>query len=444
MKKVIAMLLVLSMVVVGATVFAREEPVIGESGYELYRGYDLGGITIDFWNFITGEDNKTLTRWVNKFNEENPYGVTINQDSMDGSVLSQKLPVALASNTGPQMTMGGVDIPAFADQGMILELSDIFEYTDLKREDFIDGLLDITSYEDGLYGIPFYIGATFMFWNKDLYRQAGLDPEQPPETWDELYANSVAISALGDEYYGLNFAWGLHFSIYDVMANFGGKIITIDEDTGLYKNELYSDENLEALGFWQNFYKEGLNPVDASDNLFYSGIIGTILAGPWAGGIARNEYGLDVGFGLAPGAKAGNYYFCACINMNITNNAKTFEEILACYVWMSYWNTPEPCIDFSLENSTPVYLVPAAGDERITSNADIAAMSNFEGRTAWNWIPVGFTYGSDVIEQMLSLFEALALGGDLETSLKTISDNVDEIIEEANAKRIADGKATAP
>ena len=179
------------------------------AGYQLYHGYDLSDVTIDFWNYITGDDNACLTKWINKFNDENPYGITIKQDSMDGDVLSEKLPVALASGTGPQLAMGGYDFAAYADQGLILPLDEIFEDTDLKRSDFIDGLLDITSYDGKLYGMPFYIGVTFMFWNKDLYRQAGLDPDHGPATWEDLYNYAKAVSALGDNYYGLDFSYGL-------------------------------------------------------------------------------------------------------------------------------------------------------------------------------------------------------------------------------------------
>ena len=441
MKKLVSVLLAVTLLLFSLgtqTVFAESNQTA--SGKELYHGYDLDGVTIDFWNYITGADNATLTKWVDKFNAENPYGIIINQDSMAGDVLTEKIPVALASGNGPQLVLGGIDVPAAADKGMILPEDDFFDYSTVQRSDFIDGLLDITTYEGHLYGIPFYIGVTFMFWNKDLYEQAGLDPEVPPNTWDELYENAKAINALGNNYYGLNFAYGLTYSVYDVMACFGGHIITIDPETNLYKNEIYSDANKEALGFWQNFYKEGLNPVDASDELFYSGIVGTIITGPWAGATARNDYGLDVGFGLAPGAEAGSYYFCSSMNMNITNNCTTMEEKLACYAWMDYWNQVETCVDFSTSNNTPVYLKAAAEDPRIVSNTDLAAMSNFEGRTAWNWVPIGFTFGAEVGDQMLSMLEALAIGNDLDTTLKKCSDAVDLIITEANDKRIAEGK----
>ncbi len=435
MKKMIALLLSLIMVLSIAA------GACAEKSYQTLAGYDLSHTVINYWNYITGPDNECLTRHIDKFNAENPYGITINQDSMSGDVLDEKLPVALQSGTGPQLLTCGLTTAALAKQGMILELSDIFDYPELgvSRDNYIDGLLDILTYEGGLYAMPFYIGVTFMFWNKDVYRKAGLDPEKAPRTWDEMYDFcNIIKEKLGDQgYYGLCFPYGLFFSIFDMMASYGGRMITIDPETNLYKNELYSDENINALRIWKRFYDEGLNPVVGNDNLFYSGIIANHISGPWAGGNAEKEYGIDVGYGLAPGGDAGSMYFCSVVNMNVTNNCKTIEEKLACYAWIAYWNSVEPCIDFSLSNYSPVYLKDALKDERVINDSKLASVSDFEGRTAWNYVPNGFTMAGDVISEMTSMFEAIALGGNIEECLKKASDGLDKIVEQANAERQA-------
>ncbi len=437
MKRIVGMILILTLAL-GLC------PVGQAEGHKLLAGYDLSNTTIEFWNCVTGTDNEVLTRWVDKFNAENEYGITIHQDSMDGGMLLEKLPVALNAGNGPQLIIANNSLPAYADKGLILELSEIFEYTDLKREDFIDGLLDITTYEGGLYGLPFYIGVTYMYLNGELYDKAGLDRNKPPKTWDEMWENCKVIKEkLGEGYYGLCFPYGLHYSIMDLMASYGGKVITIDPETNLYKNEVYSEENINALKQYYRFFEAGYNPIVGNDDLFYSGIIASHIAGPWVAAIAEEEYGIDVVFGLAPGTEDATCYFCFCQHMDITNNCKTMEEKLACFAFMAYWNSPEPCIDFSTKISTPIYLKAAMNDERVTSNARLAAMSDFEGRTAWNWIPNGFIYGDDVGNQMISMFEAIAMGGDLEECLKKASDAIDIIVATANEERIAAGKAKA-
>jgi multiple sugar transport system substrate-binding protein len=52
-----------------------------------------------------------------------------------------------------------------------------------------------TLFEGNSYGIPFETDVRVLFWNKQAFTEAGLDPEDPPETWDELleYADALDI-----------------------------------------------------------------------------------------------------------------------------------------------------------------------------------------------------------------------------------------------------------
>ncbi len=71
-----------------------------------------------------------------------------------------------------------------------------------------------TAITQQIYGHNFYVpvGAdvTMMIYNKDLFKEAGLDPNKPPQTWDEFLADAQKISALpkrsnGDKTYGTVF-----------------------------------------------------------------------------------------------------------------------------------------------------------------------------------------------------------------------------------------------
>ncbi len=45
------------------------------------------------------------------------------------------------------------------------------------------------------WGIPFQRSTIVMYYNKDLFKQAGLDPEQPPTTWDEMVAMGKQLTS---------------------------------------------------------------------------------------------------------------------------------------------------------------------------------------------------------------------------------------------------------
>ena len=64
------------------------------------------------------------------------------------------------------------------------------------------GHIDVATWEDELYGVPLYADVSALFWNKDLFEAAGLDPEVPPTNLTELHDMAAAITALGDGNYG--------------------------------------------------------------------------------------------------------------------------------------------------------------------------------------------------------------------------------------------------
>jgi multiple sugar transport system substrate-binding protein len=55
------------------------------------------------------------------------------------------------------------------------------------------GHIDVATWEDELYGVPLYADVSALFWNKDLFQAAGLDPETPPTNLTELHDMAAAL-----------------------------------------------------------------------------------------------------------------------------------------------------------------------------------------------------------------------------------------------------------
>jgi multiple sugar transport system substrate-binding protein len=113
-----------------------------------------------------------------------------------------KLTTLVAANTLPDVTfMRPSPMATFAPKGTLLELSALVQQTGLKREDFVTPLYDSSLHEGKLYALPGGADWWCLFYSKDVYREVGLDPEQPPQTFDELIAHSREIlqkDAAGD------------------------------------------------------------------------------------------------------------------------------------------------------------------------------------------------------------------------------------------------------
>ena len=62
------------------------------------------------------------------------------------------------------------------------------------------------TYEGGIYGIPRGANTIALYYNADMFKAAGLDPDNPPKTWDELYEAAKALTDPAKNVYGLAFS----------------------------------------------------------------------------------------------------------------------------------------------------------------------------------------------------------------------------------------------
>lgn len=143
-------------------------------------------ITIQFWNSWTGADGELLTELVDEFNETNDSGITIEMDIMPSNDMSQKLATSVGAGTAAPLLLYNTAIKfSYGKEGELMNIDGIFDRTNLKKEDFDAEVLKLGEFDGTDYFIPMQASTYYFFWNKDLFEQAGLDPETPPATWDE-------------------------------------------------------------------------------------------------------------------------------------------------------------------------------------------------------------------------------------------------------------------
>lgn len=89
-----------------------------------------------------------------------------------------------------------VSCPRFTSMGALLDITDRVEAAGLK-DDFNPKFLDLGVWEDKIYMIPFNADVSALFYNKDLLKQAGLDPEMKIETWEDFRTVVTAVTQAG-------------------------------------------------------------------------------------------------------------------------------------------------------------------------------------------------------------------------------------------------------
>ena len=130
-----------------------------------------------------------------------PASKSISWSSRGGNI-NEKFTAAFAAGSGPDVSYQTESFPRFVNAGHILQLDDLIAASGFNKGFFYPRTWETATYGGKIYSLPWIIGGSNLFWNKDLFEQAGLDPERAPDTVEEFLDYAQKITALGDDIYG--------------------------------------------------------------------------------------------------------------------------------------------------------------------------------------------------------------------------------------------------
>lgn len=263
--------------------------------------------------WVRSDGSEFMPKLVEAFNAQGEHEAELQIVPVDELV--QKYAIASAGGSAPDaLSLDLIYTPAFAEAGQLRDLTDFAQGLP-----YFDNLspahLAVGTAQDRIYGLPFSGDASLLLWNKDLYEQAGLDPEAGPKTWDDIRDHATAIAALGDETYGFYFSGNCGgcniFTFAPLIWASGGDILA---DAGRTAT-LTSPQVVAALDFYRGMVADGLVPAGAQTDsganffaAFANGNIGITPSGSFAIGALNNQYpDLNYGVTFLPGQTAGDW-----------------------------------------------------------------------------------------------------------------------------------------
>ena len=148
-------------------------------------------VTIDFWNWWDVSRQPLMDEIIAGFQQEFPH-ITVNNVPQTWDRRDEVVVTALAGGEPPEVIMvSRAEIVKFADSGAIVPITRYVEEAGIDLEGYYDSEIASMWWEDELYALPMPTAGgetSLYFYNTRLFEEAGLDPEAPPETWDELDA----------------------------------------------------------------------------------------------------------------------------------------------------------------------------------------------------------------------------------------------------------------
>ena len=290
--------------------------------------------------------------WLSNNPEEIAWGEQMvkawNADHPEEEITAQEIPAGKTSEEviGAAITAGNAPclvfntspaaVPQFQKQGGLVALDDFDGATEYVESRSGDVAAQYQSPDGKYYQIPWKSNPVMIFYNKDIFKKAGIDPENPPlSTHDEFLATSRKLVDSGAAQAAIWPAPTSEFfqSWFDFSpmyaAESGGKQLVEDGEA-----TFDSDEGKAVADLWATMYEEGLSPKETfNGDSFAEGKSAMATVGPWAIAV----YGESVDWGVTPVPTSGGmspeetYTFSDAKNIGLYSaceNQQTAWEVL--------------------------------------------------------------------------------------------------------------------
>ena len=247
------------------------------------------------WIYCGDTMDAVHAKYIKQWEEKNP-GWKVTPEVVGWAQCQDKATTLAAAGTPVAMAyVGSRTLKEFAQNDLIVPVP----MTDDEKKTYYPNIVDTVTFDGNQWGVPVAFSTKALYWNKDLFKQAGLDPEKPPKTWaEEIEFAKTIKEKTGVAGYGLpakTFDNTMHQFMHWVYTN-NGKVIDGD------KIVIDSPEVLAALQAYKDitpYSVEGATAYEQNEMraIFLDGKVGMLQSGS---GAAVRLKDTKVNWGVAP------------------------------------------------------------------------------------------------------------------------------------------------
>lgn len=198
-------------------------------------------VELTFWHSMSIYQGNTLENLVQEYNKSSER-VRINS-TFQGlyDEMKMKLINASKSNNLPDIAQVAIEyLDVFTHDGAIEPLTDFISEED--RADIMSQFWSGVTRDREIYAFPFNMSVQVLYYNRDAFRKAGLDPDRPPKTWAEVVEYGKVLTKDYDNN-GTIDQWGIQISLEGVFGftplirQVGGEFLNESRTRALFNNE---------------------------------------------------------------------------------------------------------------------------------------------------------------------------------------------------------------
>jgi multiple sugar transport system substrate-binding protein len=384
------------------------------------------GETITMWTrAATQAQSERLVEAYNASHKNKVELTVIPTDNYQARVASaaggRNLPDVFASDV--------IYAPNYTSQGLYLDITDRIDALPFK-DSLAPAHMRLGTYEDAKYTVPHTLDLSVLFWNKDLYREAGLDPEQPPTTLEEFAEHARTIrEKIGGDTYGTHWGgncpgcyvftfWPSVWAAGEQIMNEDGTESTIDTPAMARTFEIYNE-----------LFRDGVpNPPTKGEQgptwtgFFGEGKIGVMPMPSTTLGLMPKK--MDIGVAPIPGPDGGESTF---VGGDVVGISATTDKADAAWDFVSWTLSEEAQVGILAKNKDVVGRTDLAENEYSSQDERVQTINELveKGETPYSlnfgevyndpngpWLSVArdAVFGSDVQQALAEGKEALTAG----------------------------------
>ena len=219
------------------------------------------------WHLTESQWEKTIKEMMPVFEQANP-NIKVQLEPVLYAEKETKYTTEIQAGAGPDLIhLHGFSIRSFMEKGFLYDITPFIQKEGKTAwgGEFIDTwypeTVELIKYQGKYYGLPSDYMSMVLFYNKNLFKEAGLDPNKPPKTWDEFltYAKALTRDRNNDgklDTWGLGLVgsvdpgWELRFSSF--LLSYGAAYLTPDNKC----SALNSPQAKEAFKFYVGLVAE--------------------------------------------------------------------------------------------------------------------------------------------------------------------------------------------
>lgn len=198
---------------------------------------------IVYWQYFYETKKDTIDVLIEMFEAENP-DIRVSHQTFPYEQYSTKVASSVPSGEGPNViNLYYGWLPKYIDSGYLQPLPESAFSAEYIQEEFF-GLVDAAKFNGSYYALPTAVRSLALFWNKDLFKAAGLDPESPPETTEDLikFAKLLTKTDKNGNYLQVGMTMELRAQLHHwlrevLLRQFGGTPYNEESTQVMYNNK---------------------------------------------------------------------------------------------------------------------------------------------------------------------------------------------------------------